>query len=237
MARTQRVRTEAERVASLEKVGPPIELRFGDDVVVLTKQPMQWDYPAGTTRSGEVRKVSFGQKFKSLYKVEHQGIHRGWIIAHCGWGAGWELQRLDRGGPCLYAGGRCLKARKGDAARDKLAAEVPALVREGLLGTLEEQRTQEEREAQARAERVRSDHARHTQWKRQALQKAEAKRDRLRERAAIVQGIVDRQVLSNSETDALATVISEVAAQVDELDREATRLAGEVTAREQKEAV
>lgn len=208
---------ERKRAAALDRPGEPIALTFGEDVVVLTKQSMQWDYPVGFDVAGHVRDVPFGQKFKSLYKVEHNGTHRGWIVCPAGFGKPWCLSPLQHDGrPDIY-GSHAIAKRKGDGARDFLASQVPALVREGRLGTLPEQEEAERlrlaiherarKEEQRRAERIRQEN----DVKRALLREA------LADRIDVLQGLLKRQILSNHETEIVSQMIAEASTKFHQL--------------------
>lgn len=211
-----------KRVQALEKEGPPIEMRFGDDdVVVLTKQPMQWNYPAGPTRAGGMSDEPFGQKFKALYKVCHNGVHCGWIVSLNGWGRGAELVRLGGDGSFGFYDNswKCVKGIKNSGARDLLAAMVPKLVRSGQLGSLEEQVEQRRQEKQRRKASENEARQHIAKIRRERVQEAEASRSQLIEDIAVLDQLMKRGVLTNLETDVIARSVTATQMTIDQLNK------------------
>jgi len=220
-----------KRVDSAAKEGPPIEFRFRrastpgavgelqeEDVVVLTKQPMEYTYPASGPAG---RDLPSGQKFKSLYRVDCNGVHRGWIIAHTGWGTKWELQRLDTDGrPCFWVTGPVTVARlTGEGARDKLAARVPEKVLAGELGTVAEQKkaAREELRRKAADEQRRAEEQQASRIEGRANLVAEL--SELNGKRATIDALIERmrRMMSNEEVALLADVSKTWDSEADEI--------------------
>lgn len=219
-ARTEQRRAETfKREASLAKTGRPIVYTIGDDTVTLIKQPMEWGYTYQDGTHGE-------PKFKSKYKVEMNGVHRGWLVARNGWGAGWTLHRVTDKDDLLYwriAKGDtgystavldmepARQASSADVTRARFANMVPELVASGKLGTLDEQQAQARERAERKAQEEAESAAMHVRWKAERIAENRKAIEGLRDREATLRAILDRQVLTNYESEVVSQLIAETA--------------------------
>lgn len=211
------------RQARQAEPGKPINIVIGEHTVTLTRQPMEWGHTYSDGTKGE-------QKFKSKYKVEHNGIHRGWIIGQNGWGTSWVLHRLtinnekihywDIGGPRSLS--TVVKRDITSQGREALAREVPQLVATGKLGTVAEQLEQARLESEhRREEKLRQEQALQESRRQRELER-QKHHEILADRHNTLQQLLQRQVLTNYETEIVNQIMRELEAQISRLEMETT---------------
>lgn len=246
------------------KTGQPFMIDTPAGPVIVTKMPMLWDYPNGWDYDYHKRRIEHaerhgqstegmaqpeigkpsGPKFKSLYKVEFEGLTRGWIVSLNGWGKPWALYRPMQleflsfwqeeprerwwdncgkiNGIALCAAARTKKA----GGRDALAALVPELVAAGELPTCEEAIAKLAAvKAERHAKRI-SEVSASLERLDRSIEDANTSAANLKDQAEALAAILEktRGQLRNYETDTLTAVVEERQKLAEESEHRAAQL-------------